>query len=165
MFGNWLKQKNTKLEILSPLTGESVPLELVPDDAFAGKHMGDGVAIEPSQGVLTAPFDGTVAHLIQTKHALILEHESGLQLLVHIGINTVALKGEGFRAMVGTGDKVWAGQPLIEFDMDFIRAKGFPLITPVVLANGEERSASLEEPVFAQVRAGQSRLLTAELKA
>lgn len=164
MFGNWLKSKQTKLTVVAPLTGNSVPLEEVPDDAFAGKHMGDGVAIEPSAGVLSAPFDCTVAHLINTKHAIILEHESGLQLLAHIGINTVALKGEGFNALVKSGDKVRAGEPLIEFDMELIREKGYPLITPVIVANGEEAVSALE-PAFGPVKAGEGKIMTVELKA
>jgi sugar PTS system EIIA component len=163
MLGNWLKSKNKKLDIASPMTGTAVPLEKVPDDAFAGKHMGDGVAIEPSEGRLVAPFDGTVAHLINTKHAIILEHESGVQLLAHIGINTVALKGEGFTALVKTGDKVRGGDTLIEFDMELIRGKGFPLITPLIIANGEETVVSLE-PSFKEVKAGDPSLMVAVLK-
>lgn len=163
MLGNWLKSKNKKLDIASPMTGMSVPLEKVPDEAFAGKHMGDGVAIEPAEGILAAPFDGTVAHLIQTKHAIILEHESGVQLLAHIGINTVALKGEGFTALVQTGDKVRTGDPLIRFDMELIRERGYPLITPVIITNGEEAVAALT-PSFGSVTAGKPSLLLAELK-
>jgi len=125
------------VSIVSPLTGIAVPLSEVPDEAFSGKFMGDGFAIEPADGVLVAPFDGTVAHVIDSRHALILEHASGLQLLLHIGINTVGLKGEGFIAKVKTGDAVKAGQELIEFDPELIRRAGYPLITPVVIANME----------------------------
>ena len=98
------------LEIHSPVKGKVVPLEQVPDPAFAERQMGSGVAIEPTEGKVLAPFDATVGHVIKSKHAVILEHASGLQLLIHVGINTVSLKGEGFTAHVKTGDQVKAGQ-------------------------------------------------------
>lgn len=165
MFSKWLsnKTKTNRLEIASPITGKAVELEQVPDEAFAGKHMGEGVAIEPTEGKLVAPFDGKVAHRIDTNHALILEHESGVQLLVHIGINTVALRGEGFTSHVSTGDKVTAGQTLIEFDIKRIKEAGYPLITPVIIANGEE-SVSAVEFRLGPVRAGDAGLLSALLK-
>ncbi|WP_028552578.1 PTS sugar transporter subunit IIA [Paenibacillus sp. UNC451MF] len=139
MFTHWLtnKTKYQSLDINSPLTGQSVPLDQVPDKAFASKQMGEGVAIKPTDGVLIAPFDGVVVYLIQSKHALILEHESGIQLLIHIGINTVALKGEGFHSHIVSGEMVSAGQKLITFDVDFIREAGYEPITPIVIANGE----------------------------
>ncbi|BBH24891.1 PTS glucose transporter subunit IIA [Paenibacillus baekrokdamisoli] len=138
MFGKLFKtKKSTTIDIVSPITGMAVSLEHVPDDAFAGKHMGDGVAIEPEVGKVIAPFNAVVSHIIHTNHAVILEHESGLQVLIHVGINTVALKGEGFKSFVQTGDTVKAGQTLIEFDIDLIRKAGYPIITPVVIANGE----------------------------
>lgn len=128
------------LEIASPMTGTAVALEQVPDPAFSEKHMGEGIAIEPSEGKVFAPFDGVIAHvMIKSKHAVILEHETGVQMLVHIGINTVGLKGEGFTAHVNSGDIVTAGQLLIEFDMEAIQAAGLPLITPVLIPNGNDR--------------------------
>lgn len=165
MFAKWLSNhsKNNVLDIGSPMTGTAVPLENVPDEAFAGRHMGNGVAIEPAEGRLIAPFDCTVVHLIHTKHAVILEHESGLQLLMHIGINTVRLKGEGFKALVKAGDQVQAGDSLIEFDIDFIRGAGYPLITPVVIAGGGEKVESLEA-AYKDVTAGEPSLLQVVLK-
>lgn len=163
MFNGWLsKNKVTAVAIASPLTGEAVPLTEVPDEAFAGKYMGDGVAIKPGEGKLVAPFDGVIAHLIDSKHAVIIEHASGLQLLVHIGINTVALQGKGFKAFVATGDKVTAGQTLIEFDPELIQAEGYPLITPVVIAN-QEITERLEYD-YKTVVAGEPALLQAVLK-
>ncbi len=101
------KTKANVIEITAPITGESVQLEKVPDEAFfSQKYMGDGVAIEPAEGTVIAPFDATVAHMIHTNHAIIIEHESGLQLLIHIGVNTVALDGKGFTARVATGETV-----------------------------------------------------------
>ncbi|QOS78741.1 PTS beta-glucoside transporter subunit IIBCA [Paenibacillus sp. JNUCC31] len=142
------------LEIASPITGTAVALEHVPDPAFSEKHMGEGIAIEPSEGRVYAPFDGVIAHVMnKSKHAVILEHETGVQMLVHIGINTVGLKGEGFTAYVNSGDTVTAGQLLIEFDMEAIQAAGLPLITPVLVPNGNDRieqvTATLTGPVQA----------------
>lgn len=162
MLGLFKKNAKNTVSVLSPLTGNSVPLEKVPDEAFSAKFMGDGVAIEPSEGVLVAPFDGTIAHLIDTHHAVILEHASGAQLLLHIGINTVGLKGEGFSAKVDTGDTVKAGQTLIEFDIDRIKAAGLPTITPIVVAN-QEVVEKLEN-TFGQVTRGQGTVISLTMK-
>ncbi|CAH8768508.1 PTS glucose transporter subunit IIA [Paenibacillus dendritiformis] len=135
MFG--LGKKKKTISVVAPITGNAVPLEQVDDPAFAQKIIGDGLAIEPEQGVMVAPFDGHVIHLIDSHHSLVLGHESGLELLFHIGVNTVSLKGEPFTPHVKTGDKVKQGDVLIEFDMDKIRAAGLPVITPVVVANGD----------------------------
>ncbi|MCE3201023.1 PTS system trehalose-specific EIIBC component [Paenibacillus sonchi] len=133
------------LEVLSPVRGRIVPLEQVPDPAFAERQMGKGVAVEPSEGKVTAPFDATVAHVIKSKHAVILEHASGVQLLIHIGINTVSLKGSGFTAHVTAGDKVKAGQLLLEFDRDAITAAGYPLISPIIVPDGQDVIERVEE--------------------
>lgn len=99
--------------------------------------MGEGIAIEPSEGKVYAPFDGTVAHVIKkSKHAVILEHASGAQVLIHVGIDTVSLKGEGFVLHVETYEQVKAGQLLIEFDLDVIRAAGLSTVTPVIVPGG-----------------------------
>lgn len=145
----WLKGKTQSklevLEVVAPLTGKVVPLEQVPDPAFAQKAMGEGVAIEPAEGKVVAPFDGKVAHLIdKSKHAVILEHASGVQVLIHIGVNTVSLKGEGFKAHVSTGDEVKAGQLLIEFDIKAIEAAGYPVVTPVLIPDGVDAVKSVQ---------------------
>lgn len=145
----WLKGKSAEkmdvLDIAAPLTGNVVPLANVPDEAFASKAMGEGVAIEPTEGKVVAPFDGKVAHLIEkSKHAVILEHATGVQVLIHIGVNTVSMKGEGFKAHVSTGDEVKAGQLLIEFDMAAIQAAGYPVITPVLIPAGIDAVKSVE---------------------
>ncbi|MEK8212191.1 sucrose-specific PTS transporter subunit IIBC [Paenibacillus sp. FSL L8-0463] len=125
------------LTFLVPLTGTLVALDQVPDPGFAGKQLGEGIAIEPSEGKVYAPFDGTVAHVIKkSKHAVILEHASGAQVLIHVGIDTVSLKGEGFVLHVETGEQVKAGQLLIEFDLDVIRAAGLSTVTPVIVPGG-----------------------------
>ncbi|MEK3901892.1 PTS system trehalose-specific EIIBC component [Paenibacillus sp. FSL R7-0179] len=151
------------LELASPLNGTAVPLEQVPDPAFAERQMGDGIAIEPSEGKVYAPFEATVAHVIKSKHALILEHASGVQVLIHVGINTVSLKGEGFTTTKQVGDKVRAGELLLEFDMEAIRAAGYPLITPIIIPAGQEMVERIEEQ-SGPATAKQTRILTVHLK-
>lgn len=151
------------LELASPLSGTAVTLEQVPDPAFAEKQMGEGIAIEPSEGKVYAPFDATVAHVIKSKHALILEHASGVQVLIHVGINTVSLKGEGFKARKEIGDKVQAGELLLEFDMEAIRAAGYPLITPIIIPAGQEMVERIEERT-GPATAKQTSILTVHLK-
>lgn len=121
------------------MNGKVVPLSEVPDPAFAEKQMGQGVAIIPSDGKVYAPFDGSVAHLIKkSKHAVILADSNGLQVLIHVGINTVSLKGEGFTAHVETGASIKKGQLLLEFDIDRIKQAGLPIITPILVPDGQE---------------------------
>jgi PTS system trehalose-specific IIC component len=150
------------LELASPLNGRAVPLEQVPDPAFAEKQMGEGIAIEPSEGKVYAPFDATVAHVIKSKHAVILEHASGVQVLIHVGINTVSLKGSGFTSHKNIGDKVKAGDLLLEFDMEAIRAAGYPLITPIIIPAGQEMVARIEAKTGDAV-AKQTSILTIHL--
>lgn len=134
------------VNILTPINGRVVPLSEVPDPAFAEKQMGQGVAIVPSEGKVYAPFDGTVAHLIKkSKHAIILSDKHGVQVLIHVGINTVSLKGEGFTAHVETGSEVTKGQLLLEFDMAAIEAAGLPIITPVIIPDGQDMIHSIQE--------------------
>ncbi|MBY0219009.1 sucrose-specific PTS transporter subunit IIBC [Paenibacillus illinoisensis] len=153
------------LEIASPMTGTAVALANVPDPAFSEKHMGEGIAIEPTEGKVFAPFDGVVAHVMnKSKHAVILEHETGLQMLVHVGINTVGLKGEGFVAHVQSGDAVTAGQLLIEFDMNAIQAAGLPLITPVLIPNGNEIIEEVQTAKIGSVQANGDNILVVKFK-
>ncbi|MCG7382209.1 sucrose-specific PTS transporter subunit IIBC [Paenibacillus sp. ACRRY] len=154
------RPKVDKLEIASPMTGTAVALANVPDPAFSEKHMGEGIAIEPTEGKVFAPFDGVVAHVMnKSKHAVILEHETGLQMLIHVGINTVGLKGEGFIAHVRSGDVVTAGQLLIEFDMNGIQAAGLPLITPVLIPNGNETIEEVKTGKIGSVQANGETIL------
>ncbi|MGV2965464.1 PTS system trehalose-specific EIIBC component [Paenibacillus sp. AGC30] len=151
------------LEIMAPLTGQAVSLEQVPDPAFAEKQMGEGVAIEPSGNVVVAPFDAQVAHVIKSKHAVILEHASGLQVLIHVGINTVSLKGEGFNMHVEAGEHVKAGQKLLEFDRKVIEDAGYPLITPIIIPDGQDMVERVEVTT-GDVRSNQNGVLKVHLK-
>ncbi|MEO2203805.1 PTS system trehalose-specific EIIBC component [Paenibacillus pabuli] len=151
------------LEVMAPLTGKAVPLDRVPDPAFAEKQMGEGVAIEPSGNRVVAPFDAQVAHVIKSKHAVILEHASGLQILIHVGINTVSLKGEGFNMHVEAGEHVRAGQTLLEFDRNVIEAAGYPLITPIIIPDGQDMVDRVEVTT-GDVSSNRNGILTVHLK-
>ncbi|MEQ6377748.1 PTS system trehalose-specific EIIBC component [Bacillaceae bacterium S4-13-56] len=132
------KEEAGEILIYSPLSGNVVALNQVPDPTFAEKMMGDGIAIDPKDGKVVAPFDGEVIQVFPTKHAIGLLHPSGLELLIHIGLETVALKGEGFEAHVEAGDKVKAGDPLVTFDLDFIKEKAKSIVTPIIVTNGDQ---------------------------
>jgi len=164
MLSKWLKPRTNrqKLTLLAPLSGQSVPLSEVPDAAFSQGHIGKGLAIAPSSGRLIAPLSGEVVHVIDTAHAVILEHASGVQILIHIGINTVSLRGKGFNALVKTGDRVVAGQVLIDFDLDLLRNEGFSAVTPIVVVNEDLLAADMECH-YGAVSAGEMGLLAFEI--
>ncbi|WP_051503476.1 PTS glucose transporter subunit IIA [Paenibacillus forsythiae] len=146
--------------MLSPISGTLVELGEVPDPAFAEKQMGDGIAIQPDEGKVYAPFDAVVAHVMEkSKHAVILEHASGVQVLIHVGIDTVSLKGEGFALSVRTGDQVKAGQLLIEFDPETIRRAGLSTLTPVIIPNGIEGVLDLNITSSGNVTAAADRIM------
>lgn len=148
------------LDIVAPISGTLVQLEQVPDPAFSGKHMGEGIAIEPSEGKLYAPFDGTVAHVMdKSKHAIILEHASGVQLLIHIGLDTVSLKGQGFTSHVKSGDSIQAGQLLIEFDIAMIQSSNLSVITPIIVPDGIEHIQLIQPVEPQQVQANQDHIM------
>ncbi|QKS72288.1 PTS transporter subunit EIIC [Paenalkalicoccus suaedae] len=118
-----------------PITGELKPLSDVPDDMFAQKMMGDGFAIEPSEGIVVSPIDGKIVQVFHTKHAIGLEAADGTEILIHVGIDTVKMNGEGFTAFVEQGDNVQIGDKLLEFDLDKIRAEAKASITPIIFTN------------------------------
>lgn len=131
MFGLKKKEKN----ILAAGTGKIVPITEVPDEVFAQKMLGDGAAVLLEDGTVYAPADGIIVSVAETLHAYCITSDDGLDILVHIGINTVELKGEGFTPMVHDGDKVKAGDVLAKVDLDLLRAKNYPLYTPVLITN------------------------------
>lgn len=121
--------------IASPLIGNVIPLDQVPDQVFASGAMGKGIAVDPTDGVIVAPTKATVNLVFPTGHAIGLTTENGTELLIHIGMDTVSLAGKGFNTFVETGDVVEAGQKLIEFDLAVIREANLPVITPVIVTN------------------------------
>lgn len=130
---------SNQITIKSPLKGFVLPLESVPDDVFAKKMVGDGVAIEPIDNTLLAPVAGLVSMIHTSGHAITIKSNSGYEVLMHIGLETVNLKGEGFDVLVKQGDEVKIGDKLIQFDMDLLAQKAKSLVTPVLLINSEEK--------------------------
>lgn len=130
---NFLKKK--KLVLKMPINGKLINIVEVPDEVFSQKMLGDGFAIEPKDGMVYSPIDGKVVQKFPTNHAIGLETKDGLEILIHVGIDTVELKGEGFKSLIGVGDKVVAGQALLEVDLEFLKAKGKLLITPIIFTN------------------------------
>lgn len=129
------EQKQTEKEICSPVCGEVTELSEIPDPTFASGALGEGVGVRPSEGKVYAPFDGTVATVFDTKHAIGLESEDQIELLVHVGLETVSLKGAPFTVHVESGQKVKEGALLLEFDMEQIKAAGLETITPIIITN------------------------------
>ncbi len=133
MFGFLNKKDNIKLS--SPLTGEVIQLKDVPDEVFSKKIVGDGIAIKPTEGRLVAPVDASIKQIFPTKHAVGLETEEGIEILIHIGIDTVELDGEGFKQLAEVGSAVKRGDELIQFDLDYIKENATSTITPILITN------------------------------
>lgn len=131
-------QLNKKVIIQSPMIGTVLPLSQVSDEAFASEAMGKGIAIIPEEGKVFSPVDGTIAMVFGTKHAIGLVSESGVEVLIHVGIDTVKLNGQHFNAYVESGQVVKKGDLLLEFDMDAIKEAGFSLETPVIITNTQQ---------------------------
>lgn len=129
--------KAANVEIFAPLSGVIVPIETVPDPVFAQKMVGEGVSIDPVSSQMIAPIAGEVVLIHPANHAVTLRHNSGLEILVHIGLDTVMLKGAGFRPRVSLGDKVEIGTPLIDFDIDEVGSKARSLLTQIVVSNSD----------------------------
>ncbi len=127
-----------QLSVLAPMNGQIVPLDQVPDEVFATKVLGDGLAIIPSEGKIFSPVDGEISTIAETKHAYGFSSDSGLEILVHFGLETVALQGEGFTPHVAAGDRVRAGDLVAEVDMELLRSKGINPITPVLVCDGAD---------------------------
>ncbi|MCP3795932.1 beta-glucoside-specific PTS transporter subunit IIABC [Paenibacillus sp. CH40] len=125
-------------EVLSPIEGTVVALSEVPDPAFASEAMGKGIAIQPTTGRVVAPFDGTITVAFKKKHALAVVSHHGAEVLIHVGVDTVKLDGKHFTSHIKEGDQVKAGDLLLEFDVEQIRAEGYPTITPVIITNSSE---------------------------
>lgn len=135
----FLKRLNRNSELLSsvtiaaPVTGNMFSIDKVEDEVFASGYMGEGVAFDPIDGTVVAPISGRVSYIVETKHAIIIEHASGLLFFIHIGIDTVDLKGEGFNVFVNVGDKVSTGDLLITFDLNVIKEAGYKSYVLVVV--------------------------------
>ena len=155
--------KNEILEIYAPVSGKTVPIDTVPDPVFAQKTIGDGVSVEPSSYMLCAPCNGTVANIHSAHHALTIQTPQGIEVLMHIGLDTVLLKGEGFDLKTAVGRSVKKGDPLIAFDQKLIQQKGKSLLTEIVIAN-MDRAAGITAEVNKDVQAGTDVILKVEVK-
>lgn len=163
LLGKKQQEKVTEEVFVSPIDGKVVDITEVPDPTFSQKMMGEGIAIVPDNGKVVAPIGGEVIQLFHTKHALGIRTNGGLEVLIHIGLETVGMNGEGFTANVTEGDKVNPGDLLIEFDMELVKEKAANTITPIVLTNGE-KVGSVEKRLNEKVVAGQTEVMTVHLK-
>lgn len=143
--------------LVAPVSGEIMAIEQVPDEAFASKAVGDGVAIKPTDKLVVAPAAGTIVKIFNTNHAFCLETENGAEIVVHMGIDTVALEGKGFTRLVEEGADVAAGTPILEMDLDYLNANARSMISPVVCSNSDDFGA-LTLQAQGQVVAGQTPL-------
>lgn len=145
------------ISIIAPLTGEIVALEQVPDPVFSEKALGDGIAILPEDGKVYSPVNGVVATVAATKHAYGFQSEDGLDVLVHVGLETVGLNGEGFTVHIKEGDRVKVGDLVAEADLALLKSKNLNLITPVLICDGIDDKQM--QPCSGKVRAGQDAVL------
>lgn len=145
--------KNISEALLSPLSGKVISLKDVPDQVFASEAMGKGIAIEPSSGEVVAPADAEVTLVFPTGHAIGLTTVNGVELLIHVGMDTVSLNGNGFMTFVEVGQRVKAGQPLLNFDTEVIRQAGLSVITPIIVTNSNDYS-TIDQTMEETVQAG-----------
>ncbi|PAB59163.1 PTS sugar transporter subunit IIA [Anaeromicrobium sediminis] len=133
---NFFKRKKEVL-LYAPMDGEIIQIEKVPDQVFADKLIGDGIAIIPSSSQVVSPVEGTVIQIAPTYHAIGLETKEGVEVLIHIGIDTVQLKGKGFKPMKEVGEKVAVGDLLMEVDLEYIKENKKEIVTPILITNGD----------------------------
>ena len=142
---DFFKKKDNALILYRPVEGKVIDISDVEDDMFAGKMMGDGVAIEPESNDIFSPCDGKILLVPKTLHAVALVSSNGVEILIHIGIDTVELKGQGFTSHVNAGDMVKRGDKLISFDREYIIREGKPLTTPIVITNAEDKAIEIKK--------------------
>lgn len=147
-------KKNKESVIVSPQSGTAIPVSDVPDKAFSDRILGDGIAIIPEEDEIVSPADGTVVQVPDTLHAYGIQTENGIDILIHVGINTVELKGEGFKSFVKAGQKVKTGDPIARVDLKLIKEKGYPTHTPVIITNPED--AKEVSFITGKVKAGET---------
>lgn len=156
------KKKKKSIDVYSPMNGRFLPLEEVPDQVFSQGMMGEGFAVDPVQGEVVSPVDGKVIHVFPTKHAIGLKTADDLEVLVHIGIDTVELNGEGFETFVSEGDQVKTGQKLLKVDIEFLKEKGKSPVSPIVFPQSAEWKIELKEQE--NLQAGETAVASVEKK-
>ena len=155
MFGLF---KSKKIEIFSPLDGKVVDIENVPDEVFSQKLVGDGIAIIPSSSIVVSPINGIISRIFPTKHAFSIRGNN-IEVMVHIGLDTVSLQGEGFEALAKDGDKVKIGTPIIRLDKEYLISQGKEIITPIIVSS--QKDISIKKHKLSTVSKGE---LLLELK-
>lgn len=130
--------KSKVINILAPIDGEIIELLQVPDPVFAEKMVGDGVAIKPKGGKIIAPIKGKVIQIFPTKHAIGIESDNGVEILIHIGLDTVKLKGKGFTVLIEEGAKIEVGTPLVDVDWEYLKSQGICTDTPVIITDPKD---------------------------
>ncbi|URZ17735.1 PTS sugar transporter subunit IIA [Clostridium felsineum] len=165
MFGKLFSRNSNKVEaIFAYASGELLKIEDVPDPVFSEKSMGEGIAILPTDGRIVAPADGEIILISPTKHALALKTTLGQEILIHIGLETVALNGQGIEVLIGLGDKVVRGQNIVNIDLKFIEKNASSTVIPMVITNSEEDIFNFEWENIKEVKAGETKLFKASLK-
>ncbi|PKM52159.1 MAG: PTS glucose transporter subunit IIA [Firmicutes bacterium HGW-Firmicutes-7] len=137
MFKFFKKSHNKTCHFVAPMEGEIIPIQDVPDKVFSEKMMGDGFAIKPTNGLVCSPCDGEVLQIFPTNHALVIHSTQGLDIILHIGLDTVQLKGEGFKRLVEVGAHVKSGDSLLQMDMEIMEKHSKCIISPIVITNIE----------------------------
>lgn len=152
----FFKKNKAKSNVIisSPLNAKIIPLEDVPDPVFSQKMMGDGFAFIPNNGKVLAPIDGTVTQVFPTKHAIGMETKEGVEILLHLGLDTVELNGEGFEITVKAGDKIHTNDSLGTFDLAYLKEKGKETTTVLVFTNFDEKISELKRYDSDEVNAG-----------
>ncbi len=130
-----LFSRKKMVDFASPVLGKAIPLAVVPDQVFATKMVGDGMAFEPAEGIIYCPVNGTINSIFPTKHAIGITTPEGLKVIIHIGIDTVHLKGEGFESLVHRNQTVKKGAKLLVFDIELLRANAKSVIIPMIITN------------------------------
>jgi PTS system glucose-specific IIA component len=168
MLKGLFKKKNLviKEDIIAPISGEYVDLAEVPDPIFFNKMVGDGAAIQPKLGRVTvlSPVNGKIVMLAETNHAIGISSDNGLEILIHIGLDTVELKGLGFKPLVKLNEKVKLRQPVMEVDMNIIKSKGKETITPIIITNSDNNLYNFRWNKEKKVEAGKTVLFSVELQ-
>ncbi|MCR1899593.1 PTS glucose transporter subunit IIA [Irregularibacter muris] len=153
---NFFKKKNT-FSLISPMTGEIIAIGQVPDSVFAEKMVGDGLAIKPTEEIVVAPCDGKIIQIFPTKHAIGIETSEGIQILIHVGLDTVALNGRGFESFIQAGDDVKQGDKLLKIDLKLIQNYASSAISPIVITNMDKvEELSVEQ---GKVTRGESKIM------
>lgn len=151
------KEVSKDIEIYAPMTGEYVKIDDIPDPVFAQKMMGEGFGIDPTEGHVVSPINGKVDNVFPTKHAIGLKADNGLELLVHVGLDTVQLDGECFEVEVASGDTVSVGDPLLTFDLEHIKSNAKSTVSPVIITNSDQAASVHIEDAQALVK-GETKL-------